>query len=154
MEQEHKWFSLSKFSITIGLLLVLSLVILINIGLFITGPSLRYEDKIATQEALIRQNHENIQELDRHVFAYVIYSGHDDASYYWFNEQGELLTTRKQSEIDIEQAKQKGALENATVRIGYGYENPVYVIENDDAEVYLDLDTYEQVFYRKKGEAV
>lgn len=155
VEHEHKWFSPSRLAVTIGLLLALMLVIFIEISLFISGPSIRYEDKITKQIETITSNYENLEDMDRHVFQYIIYSAHDEQSYYWFNENGEMLTRRDRTEIDMEKAKQialtQYQIEASSIRIGYGYKNPVYVIENESMELYLDLDTLAQVFVRRKG---
>ena len=123
MEQERKWFSWRRLFLTIELLFILILIIWIEICLFISGPNLRYEDKIATQIMTIRANHQNIQEINRHVFSYVIYSGHDEEQYYWFNERGEVLTTRKMDEVDITkadyEAKNTYKLADYELKIGY-----------------------------------
>lgn len=156
MEQERKWFSWRSIFLTMELLFVLMLVIWIEICLFISGPNLRYVDKIETQIQMIRANHQDIQDIHRHVFSYVIYSGHDEEQYYWFNERGEVLTTRKMDEVDISKAEHEAKntykLTDYELKIGYGYDNPVYIIENKDFEIYLDMDTMKRVFYRIKGE--
>lgn len=158
MEHERKWFSLKNITLTVGLLVILAIVLFIEVCLFISGPALRYEDKIAEQEASITSQYPDLQNLERHVFAYVMYSGHNDTMYYWFNEKGELIEERDMSELDIDQATQKVnelyALNDISVAVGYGYENPVYLIQNDEVEVYLDIDSLETIFYRKKGEKV
>lgn len=155
MEHEHKWFSFSKVAATVGLLIILLIVILIEIVLFISGPVLRYTDKVDKQIKTIQTSYEQVEEINRHVFNYIIYSAHDDQSYYWFNENGELLTSRAMAEVRLDEVKQLAVsdyqLEDATVKIGYGYENPVYIIENEQMEVYLDFDSMKQVFIRKKG---
>lgn len=145
-----------NISITIGLLLVLAVVILVEICLFISGPNLRYTSKIEEQKAVITSKIEGITNIERHVFSYVVYSGEDDSQVYWFNENGELMTKRTKSELSfadaLAKAKEKYALSEPTITYGYGYKKPVYVIENGNAEVYLDIDSLEEVFYRKKGE--
>lgn len=155
MEHEHKGSFFGRLAVTIGLLLILFCVIVIEIVLFISGPSIRYDDKIAVQKAAILNQYEDIEALDRHVFAYVIYIGHDQKSYYWFNENGELLTWRALTDIDTDKAMQEAVrqyqMDDGSVTVGYGYEKPVYIVENDTYELYLDLDTYETVYFRRKG---
>lgn len=156
MEHERKRFSFRQLAVTLGLLCVLSVVIWLEISVFISGPAIHYDQKIATQKETIRNRHKAIKELDRHVFAYVIYSGADDKNYYWFNENGELLTWRSLDQIDKNQALKIADdtyhMKNGEVKIGYGYENPVYRIENNEFEIYLDIDTGKQVLFRKKAE--
>ncbi len=155
MEHERKWSFLGRISVTVGLLLILFCVIVIEMVLFVSGPAFRYDDKIASQKAVIMKNYENIKELNRHVFAYIIYEGQDDKNYYWFNENGELLTWRVLSDLDMKKAQQEAyrlhKLEDTEVSVGYGYEKPVYVVENDTYELYLDIDTFETVYFRRKG---
>lgn len=144
--------------ITIGLLLVLGCVLLVEICLFISGPNLRYASKIDEQKEVITSKVEDITNIERHVFSYVVYSGEDASQVYWFNENGELMTKRSKSEASFEnalaRAKESYALSDPVITYGYGYKNPVYVIEDASAEIYLDIDTMEEVFYRKKGEAL
>lgn len=141
--------------ITIGLLLVLVAVIGIEIILFISGPALRYEDQVASQEQKIQEQYTGIESLNRHVFSYVIYCGDDGKDMYWFNENGELMLRRELNQLDTAKAAQKGleeyGLNNSSVTIGYGYKNPVYIVSNDQGELLLDIDTMKEVFYRKKG---
>lgn len=155
MEHERKWSFFSRLSVTIGLLLILFCIIVIEIVLFVSGPAICYDEKIAAQKDVIMKEYEDIEELDRYVFAYIIYGGQDKENYYWFNENGELLTWRALSKLNTKKAQQEArrlhGMENSEVSIGYGYENPVYVVENDAYELYLDIDTYETVYLRKKG---
>ncbi len=154
MEHERKRSSFHQLCITISLLIVLFIVIWLELSLFVSGPAIRYDDKIAAQKETILKNHEKLKELDRHVFAYVIYGGSDGENYYWFNEKGDLLTWRAMKQMDFNKAeqiaKEQYQMENGKVSIGYGYENPVYRIENESFELYLDIDTWKQVFFRKK----
>jgi len=151
MEHKRTWGIIGKLS----LVLLLFAVILVEIAMFISGPAIRYDAKIAAQKEVIFKQYESLHELDRHVFAYVIYSGRDDEKYYWFNERGELLTWRSLDDMDLQKvqaiAKQTYHMEDSTVSVGYGYKNPVYRLEDRETEVYLDIDTMEQVFIRKKG---
>lgn len=156
MEHERKGFSVRQLIITISLLFVLFTVIWLEISVFISGPAIHYDEKIAAQQETILQSHRQIKELDRHVFAYVIYSGADHEQYYWFNEKGEELTTRFLSQLDYDKAltvaKESYGMKDCGISIGYGYENPVYRIDNDSFELYLDIDSFKQVFFRKKEE--
>lgn len=156
MDHERKRFSFRQIAVTLGLLCVLLLLVWLEISIFISGPSIHYDDKITAQKETILTEHKTIKELDRHVFAYVIYSGKDQENYYWFNENGELLTWRALKQIDKNQAlkiaKDTYQMEDCEVLIGYGYEKPVYRIENNEFELYLDIDTNQQVFFRKKAE--
>lgn len=156
MEHERKGFSFRQFFLTIGLLCILLTVIWLEISVFISGPAIHYDEKIAAQQETILNSHREIKELDRHVFAYVIYSGADQENYYWFNENGEQLTTRSLAQLDYDKAiavaEESYGMKDCKISIGYGYERPVYRIENASFELYLDIDSLEQVFFRMKEE--
>ncbi len=155
MEHDRNNFSAGRFIGTLVLVFLLLLVIFAQIVIYVSGPAIHYEEKIAAQEEVILKEYEGIKRLNRHVFAYIVYSGQDQNTYYWFNEQGALLTWRSLKDLDMETAR-KAAVEaygmkEETLTLGYGYENPVYIIEDAQTEVYLDIDTMKQVFVRKKG---
>lgn len=142
--------------ITIGLFIVLGMVLLVEICLFISGPNLRYAAKIDEQKEIITSKVEDISNLQRHVFSYVVYSGENATEVYWFNEDGEMMTRREKAKLSQTEALDKVTsayeMQEPSVWYGYGYKKPVYVIEDAYTEVYLDIDSMEEVFYRKKGE--
>lgn len=141
--------------VTLGLLLVLFLVVLVEIIIFISGPNLRYEDKVASQEAVIKETYKDVKDLQRHVFTYIMYIGEDDQKVYWFNENGEVLTSHAKTELQMEEAariaKETYGMEHASIQLGYGYDNPVYILDGEKAEVYLDFATLKEVWNRQKG---
>ncbi len=155
MGRERRGFTIGRLIGTLALAAVLIFVIFLQIVLFVSGPAIHYDTKIAAQEKMILDEYKDIKQLYRHVFAYVIYSGQDDTTYYWFNEQGDLLMSRALDTLDYEGARKKVvkeyAMQDETVRLGYGYERAVYMIEDAQMEIYLDIDTLEPVFIRRKG---
>ena len=48
--------------------------------------------------------------------------------------------------------KRYGAKE-IQVALGYGYDNPVYVVDCSAGEILLDYDSLKEVYFLKKGEA-
>lgn len=147
------WKSLG---ITLALLLVLSVVVMSEIGMFISGPARKYEGDVAEQEARIKKKYTQIKELDRHVFYYTTYVGEDDDTVVWFNEVGKVIVTRKKKTLRTDEVKQKAAqtyhAKNIKVSLGYGYDNPVYVIECDMGSILLDYDTLKEVYFLQEGE--
>lgn len=145
--------NIKSLTLSVALCLLFVVVILSEIGIFISGPKNYYEDKVTSQINTIKESYQDITDINRHVFSYIIYSGQMGNEVLWFNENGLLLTKRDVNVIDKEkallQAKEMG-IESEQVSLGYGYDNPVYVVENEQVEVYLDVDTMKQVFYRKK----
>ena len=90
--------------------------------------------------------------LQRHVFRYVTYSGEDRQNYYWFNTEGQVITTRAKGTRDDDAARvaaQALGMDAESVTLGYGYENPVYVLQSGDTTLLLDYDTLELVDERE-----
>ncbi|MEG0360147.1 MAG: hypothetical protein RR602_00830 [Longicatena sp.] len=139
--------------LTSVLCVILLLVILAEIGIFISGPSRKYEDDIAKPIASIKRNYKDLKNIHRDVFYYTTYIGEDEDTIVWFNEAGKIITSEKKSTLQIAKAKeiaqtQYGAKE-IDVHIGYGYDNPVYVIQSEVGKLLLDYNTFKEVYYLK-----
>lgn len=146
-----------SIGITMGLLIVLCGVVLVEISLFISGPARRHEDVIATQMERIKDKYKNIQDLERHVFKYTTYVGEDVKKLVWFNEKGTAIVSKKKSSLEMEKArniaKERYHAQDIVVSIGYGYDNPVYIITCDQGSILLDYDTMKEVYFLKEGDA-
>ena len=133
-------FNGKSIAFTTLLVIILLAVIFIEIALFITGPSAKYDAKI-----------ENIQ---RHVFHYIIYIGEDEDNIVWFNEEGKPIVTKEKATLQKDKAAQEAqklyGWKDVKVTLGYGYDQPVYVIEANNCEVLLDYDTLKVVYYLDK----
>ena len=80
------------------------------------------------------------------------YSGEDNQNYYWFNTEGQVITTRAKGTRDDDAARaaaEQLGLSAESVTLGYGYDNPVYVLESGNTTMLLDYDTLEQVDERE-----
>lgn len=146
-----------SITITVGLIVVAALVLLIEVSMFISGPSRKYESDIEKQKSTIRETYRDIKDLQRHAFYYITYVGEDAESIVWFNEKGEAIQTRKKdtrkdSEV-VERVRKDYQAKDIKVSLGYGYNNPVYVITCNAGDILLDYDTLEEVYYLKAGEA-
>ena len=143
-----------SIAMTTLLTIILLLVILIEIALFITGPSAKYDAKVEKQIQNIEKNYENIENIQRHVFHYIIYIGEDDENIVWFNEEGKPIVTKEKSTLQKEnalaEAQKLYGWKDAAVTLGYGYDQPVYVVEANNCEVLLDYDTLKVVYYLDK----
>lgn len=143
-----------SIAMTTLLTIILLLVILIEIALFITGPSAKYDAKVEKQIQNIEKNYEKIENIQRHVFHYIIYIGEDDENIVWFNEEGKPIVTKEKSTLQKEnalaEAQKLYGWKDATVTLGYGYDQPVYVVEANNCEVLLDYDTLKVVYYLDK----
>ena len=135
-----------SLAVSIGLLAVLLIVLLVESSIFISGPSRKYEEKIDEQMSAIRDTYKEIKNLRRDAFNYV-----------WFNDKGKAIVSRKKDTEQTDKVKQEvqkryGAKE-IQVALGYGYDNPVYVVDCSAGEILLDYDSLKEVYYLKKGEA-
>lgn len=124
----------------------------IHVGALRQRPARAYEVKLAQEEEAIISQHDAVGNLQRHVFRYVTYSGEDRQNYYWFNTEGQVITTRAKGTRDDDAARaaaQALGMDAESVTLGYGYENPVYVLQSGDTTLLLDYDTLELVDERE-----
>lgn len=146
-----------SIGVSTGLFMLLLLVLYMGIAVFISGPSRRYEAKIEAEEALILKQTPDVQDLQRHVFQYMVYAGEAGDTYVWFNAEGKQITSRPKDSARFTEVAQLAeaayGLTDAQVSLGYGYEAPVYVITHKEREILLDYDTLEEVYDLWKGES-
>lgn len=142
------------------LLLIFLFFVYCFIAIFITGPKYHYDIKINQQIQNIKKSNPNVSKINRHVFQYIIYIGEDEHCFYWYNEKGEQITKINKTEFNVQQLQEKInliahnlgiQLEEIDVKLGYGYKNPVYIIETQNFEMYLDYKDYRLIYFRKKG---
>lgn len=134
--------------------MILCIILLIAHSLFISGPKYHYEHKIKEEEKVIKANYGKDLKLSRHVFQYITYIADGDDEFLWFNQKGSLITKRAKNTLQYDQVKQilkQYGINEEMIALGYGYDNPVYVISNHDVELLLDYDTLKEVYYLKKG---
>lgn len=144
-----------SFAITSLILICLILCFYISIGLFISGPKYQNDAKFETMKNHLITQVSDIQEVERHVFRYVVYVGESKDCYYFFNEEAKQITTRMKDATQYQKALQKCKKDYGVqdaLKVGYGIKAPVYTLENDDVLILLDYDTLEEVYYLKKGE--
>lgn len=146
------WKSLT---ITSLIFLLLIFCIYVSIGLFISGPKYQNDAKFETMKKHLITQVSDIQEVERHVFRYVVYVGESKDCYYFFNEEAKQITTRMKDATQYQKAlqafKKEYGVQDA-IKVGYGIKAPVYVLENENVLILLDYDTLEEVYYLKKGE--
>lgn len=149
--------SLKSVMFTVFLICLVCIVIYIEIAAFISGPARAYEEKIQEEEQKIKEQFSTITKLNRHVFQYTVYSGSVDETMMWFNERGEVITTRDMRDISIDEVSKKVleeyAMKDVEITLGYGYHNPVYVVVSKTRELLLDIDSLELVYDLRKGVA-
>lgn len=144
-----------SIALSIGLCVVLLIVLLCEFSIFFSGPSRKYEEEIHDQMISIQETYREIENLQRDAFYYITYIGEDSENYVWFNEEGQAIISKDKSSLQMNQVKkiveQDYNIEDAQITLGYGYDNPVYVITSKYSEIRLDYDDLHEVYYLKEG---
>lgn len=137
--------------ISFFMIVLLGFTFFVHIGLNISGPSTKA--MVEENELLsgIKKTYPKIEDIYRHSFNYVTYSAVDGEDYRWFNEEGKLILSKKVAKAQFDKVKEmaedKLHLRNFEIHLGYGYENAVYVIEEENVFLYLDFDSLDVVYY-------
>lgn len=122
-------------------------------ALFISGPSRIYEQQQSQVLQTIRNNVADVQGLQRTVFDYVTWQGYTPDTLYWFDGNGEIITTRAMETLDYEKAKKKAleeyGIEADTIQTAYGYTAPAYEIRGSGRLLLLDYDSLEWIYERE-----
>ncbi|MCF0105294.1 MAG: hypothetical protein HUJ53_00880 [Holdemanella sp.] len=144
--------NISSTALTVLLSAVLILNIAILWSLFISGPSRIHEEEINSKMVLIQKKNKEIKGLTRHVFDYITYQGYDNATLYWFDANGDVITTREMMDLDYDKAKKIAkedyGIDCVTIQLAYGYNNPCYEIKGKDKVILIDFDTFVRVYER------
>lgn len=146
-----------SIALSVGLCIVLLIVLLAEFSIFSSGPSRKYEEEVRNQMTAIQETYREIENLHRDAFYYITYIGEDSENYVWFNEEGQAIISKEKSSLQMNQVKEIAAqdynMEDAEITLGYGYDNPVYVITKGETEIRLDYDDLHEVYYLLEGEA-
>lgn len=150
-------FNGKSLAVTISLCILLLIVLLIEVSIFISGPSQKYASDIKKQEQTILTKYKDIKILRRDAFYYITYVGEDTDSYVWFNKVGTAIQKRAKSTLKTQEVKAKIEKDyqgkDIKIALGYGYQNPVYVVNFDKGMVLLDYDTLDEIYFLKDGDA-
>lgn len=151
--KEH--INVKSIGITLGLLLLTCFIFYLGVAVFISGPKFKYEADILEQEKMIQKEFKDIKNLHRHIFQYSTYVGKEENRWIWFNEKGVAITSREDDTVRFDEAKRSVEDKYNTrvndVQLGYGYNNPVYVVYCELGEVLLDYETLEEVYIIRTG---
>lgn len=147
-----------RFRKTLDVLLVLILVFMVSSlwALFVRGPVLLHEDLDRKVETAIQNEIPGIQGLVRNEFAYITWQGYTDEELWWFDVNGNVLTSRNLSTLDYDLARKRARslyeMEPDEVTLAFGYSHPVYALSSPSAFLLLDYDTLNTVYYRNNYE--
>lgn len=145
--------NIKKLGITISMIIMILFLIFVNIGLNISGPA-RYEEyKNQVVLEKVQKRFPLISSLYRHNFKYVTYGAISQGNAYVFDYEGILIMEKPFDESMITEIQElvytNYGIQDAKVNIGFGYDNMVFVVEEEDRMIYYDYDTKEVVYYLK-----
>lgn len=139
-----------RFTAVLWIVLIGSILILWS--LFVSGPSRVHEASQEEAIQVIEKKHPKIQGITTHLFDYKTYQGYTNNRLYWFDVNGKQITSRKMETLDYKQARkvarQNYGIKAKSIVLGYGYNNPCYVIQSDVSLILIDYDTFERVYQR------
>lgn len=153
---QEKKVNVKSIAITCTLIFLLFFVVYMFIGILISGPVLKKEDEILKAEQKIQEQYKNIESIKRHVFRYVTYSGEVEDRYIIFDENGKKLAVRYKKDAKFDEIKKllKTSYPNLVdceIEVGYGKNQPAYIIENEFERLILNYDNLRVVFYMKEN---
>lgn len=140
------------------LVLILIVVIYSLIGISITGPYYLGQQDRNEVISKIEKSEKNVKSITRHSFEFITYTCETEDEYIIYNENGEKILTRDKKDLQLDEVekiinKDYPELVSQEIQLSYGYENAVYLIEDDNyTMLMLDFDDLKEVFYMKEGE--
>lgn len=146
-----------SIAITTGLIFLLILVFYSFIGILISGPLIKYEEKERITIAKIEEDNKDVKNIKKHVFRYVIYTGETEESYIFFNKAGMRVAIRDKKDAKFDKVKdlikkEYPTLDGVEINLGYGKDKPAYIIEKNYEVLVLNFDDLKEVFYMKENE--
>lgn len=141
---------IKKIGFTLCCLFLIVFLVFVMIGLNITGPMRLSHAEDAHAYETVKKRFPLVTDFYRHAFQYVTYSGISKDEVLIFDYEGMLVMRKDYDESKINAVKNQVKEDygiDAEVHIGYGYNNVVFVVEEDHFMVYYDYDTLEIVYY-------
>lgn len=121
-------------------------------ALFVSGPARVHEEKQKQTFEVIRSQVPEIQGLEENVFEYITYQGYTADTLYWFDQTGQIITSRGLDTLDYNKARQTAlddyGIDAQSVELAFGYTSPVYEIQAENTLLMLNYDTLEKVYER------
>lgn len=91
----------------------------------------------------------------RYVFGDIYYSASDNDSIYFFLDNGKLFLQRDKKILDYNQVEKIAATifpsQNNKLYLSIYEKKPVYVISNENYDVFVDFEEFKEVFRVRKG---
>lgn len=149
--------NIKSIVLTIFLIIIVIYLVYVLIGINITGPYHKTQDKIDKVITKIEEKEKNVQSITRHSFKYVTYTCESEDYYRIYDENGRRILSRKKAELNFDKVrdiiyKSYPELKDIDIQVSYGYKNGVFLVEDDNyTMLMLDIDTHKKVFYMKEG---
>ena len=128
------------------LIILIITTIIINLFVFIIGPSIQ-EDKVINRylDSLIFQHNKSIKYYDSYALDNKVYTYYDEANYYIVNPDINTQIIVDKDKININNFKD---YKEEDYKIAFGYSNDRFVVSliSDTNEIVYDLETYEFLF--------
>ena len=141
--------------ITLLIMFMISILLFINYYNFKLSPYLSESVKINKSLNLFeeRNNLSNIELYDRYFFDETYISGYDDIYLYLFDEDGRLFKKIEKSKLDLETIEDLASSEFKNSKISFLIldEKIVYVIVSDTYDVFIDIETFDEILRFRKG---
>ena len=154
--QENK-INVKGIAKTVFLIFLLLFVVYTFIGILISGPVLKKESEEKAVIAKITNENKGIENIEKNIFEYVTYTGEDNKRFVIFDEKGNRLAIRYKKDAKFDKVKQMieneyPGLKDVDIKVGYGKNQPVYIIEKGYEKLIINFDSLRVVFYMKEGE--
>lgn len=154
--QENK-INVKGIAKTVFLIFLLLFVVYTFIGILISGPMLKKESEEKAVIAKITNENKGIENIEKNIFEYVTYTGEDNKCFVIFDEKGNRLAIRYKKDAKFDEVKQMieneyPGLKDVDIKVGYGKNQPAYIIEKGYEKLIINYDSLRVVFYMKEGE--
>lgn len=152
---KNKKRNIKSIILTVFLLFSLAVVIYTCIGIFISGPAIKYEEEQESIHQKIASKKKGVTHIYKHSFQFVTYIAETNKQYLVYDKNAKQIATRTKIDAKFEEAKQAAIKKDAIfidieATIGYGYEEVVYTFENGNTMLLLDYETLDEIFYMKE----
>lgn len=128
------------------LIVLIIITIMINLFVFIIGPSIQ-EDKVINKylDSLIFQHNKPIMFYDSYTLDNKVYTYYDEINYYLVNPDINTQIIVEKNKINVNNFKD---YKDEDYRITFGYTDDKFVVSliSDNNEIVYDLETYEFLF--------
>lgn len=143
--------------LTFLILVIIGILLFFNYYYFKLAPTMLYdsEDQEILELFEVNNNLYDLKLESRYAFNDVYYSAVDEEYIYFFLTNGNLVLSEDKSKLNYDKVlniadTMFNGLDN-NIYLSIYKKQPVYVIVNEDYDIFIDFDSYEEVFRFRKG---